>query len=417
MKLVSNSIILLVSSIISSGIPFLLQPFLTRVLTPTDYGYISLFQIVTAILTPLIHLGYNTAIEKKFFDTDNVLNINKLRGTALIISSGIVFFWIGILLILNYTSILNIGFSYEWILLAGLFSISETLVIHRLSSLKILNKFSQLGIFNIILSFLDLGFTLIFILIFDFDWKGRILGRVVAWSLCGLASFIWLKQDNLVSLIFDNRYLRILNRFSLPIIPHLLSAFVISASDRIFILRMVGKHELGIYTVGYQLGMIVIVVGAAFNKVWQPFIFKELNFKEFKRNRKIVIYTYYYFAFISVFAVIMGLFAPYFVKYFLGSQFQESSKYILYVSLGYAFNSMFTIISTYYYFSENTKIIALSTFFTAAINLVANFVLIKLNGAIGAAQATLLSFFLQWIVTWYLSNKVYPMPWRITKYG
>lgn len=416
MKLVSNSIILLVSSIISSGIPFLLQPVLTRVLTPTDYGYISLFQIITAILTPLIHLGYNTAIEKKFFDTENTLNIKKLRGTALIISSGIVFLWTGVLLLLNYTSILNIGLTYEWVLLAGLFSISETFVIHRLSNLKILNKFSQLGIFNIVLSFLDIGFTLIFILVFDFDWKGRVIGRVLAWTICGLASFIWLKQENLISFIFDNRYLRILNKFSLPIVPHLLSAFVINASDRIFILNMIGKHELGIYTVGYQLGMIVIVVGAAFNKVWQPFIFKELNLNDIKINRKIVAYTYYYFGFILMFAIMMGLFAPYFVKFFLGEQFQESSKYILYVSLGYAFNSMFTIISTYYYYSERTKIIALSTLFTAAINLLANYILIKLNGAIGAAQATLLSFFLQWIVTWYLSNKIYPMPWRIQKY-
>ncbi len=416
MKIIKNSSILLVSSIISSGIPFLLQPVLTRVLTPSDYGYISIFQIITAILTPLIHLGYNTAIEKKFFDTKSTLNIKKLRGTALIVSSGMVFLWTSVLLLLNYSSILNIGLTYEWILLASLFSLSETFVIHRLSNLKIFNKFSQLGIFNIILSILDIGFTLILILALDFDWKGRVIGRVLAWSICGIASFLWLKQDNLVSLIFDNRYFKILNKFSLPIVPHLLSAFVINASDRIFILNMIGKHELGIYTVGYQLGMIVIVVGAAFNKVWQPFIFKELNYKETKRNRKIVLYTYYYFGFILIFAILMGLFAPYFVEYFLGDQFQESSKYILYVSLGYAFNSMFTIISTYYYFSERTKIIALSTLFTAVINLIANYILIKLNGAIGAAQATLLSFFLQWIVTWYLSNKIYPMPWRFKKY-
>ena len=43
------------------------------------------------------------------------------------------------------------------------------------------------------------------------------------------------------------------------------------------------------------------------------------------------------------------------------------------------------------------------------------YVLTKANGAIGAAQASLVSFFMTFLLTWYLANKVYKMPWKIWK--
>ena len=36
---------------------------------------------------------------------------------------------------------------------------------------------------------------------------------------------------------------------------------------------------------------------------------------------------------------------------------------------------------------------------------------IKINSIVGAAQANLISFLLTFLVVWYLSHKVYPMPW------
>ena len=42
---------------------------------------------------------------------------------------------------------------------------------------------------------------------------------------------------------------------------------------------------------------------------------------------------------------------------------------------------------------------------------VLNYFLIKANGVIGAAQATTITFFVSFVLTWILSAKVYKMPW------
>jgi len=39
--------------------------------------------------------------------------------------------------------------------------------------------------------------------------------------------------------------------------------------------------------------------------------------------------------------------------------------------------------------------------------------MIKTNGVISAAQATTITFFIQFILTFILSSKVYKMPWNV----
>lgn len=48
------------------------------------------------------------------------------------------------------------------------------------------------------------------------------------------------------------------------------------------------------------------------------------------------------------------------------------------------------------------------------INLISSYFLIIWNGAIiGAAQGTMIAFFLSFLMTWLLSAKVYKMPWNL----
>jgi Na+-driven multidrug efflux pump len=48
----------------------------------------------------------------------------------------------------------------------------------------------------------------------------------------------------------------------------------------------------------------------------------------------------------------------------------------------------------------------------AIVNLIANYVLISKFGAVGAAQATLLSFVVQYVGVWWYANQIFPMPWK-----
>jgi Na+-driven multidrug efflux pump len=69
------------------------------------------------------------------------------------------------------------------------------------------------------------------------------------------------------------------------------------------------------------------------------------------------------------------------------------------------------MVVNYIFYLKKTYFIATATIITASINIVLNYFLIKHNGAIGAAQATAISFTIEFILIWILSSILYKMPW------
>ncbi|MBG5978194.1 oligosaccharide flippase family protein, partial [Proteus mirabilis] len=66
-----NILIYFGSDLLAKAIPFLLIPLLTRYLSPTEYGDISILNIVIEIITILILLGANTYFRVEFFRTSD----------------------------------------------------------------------------------------------------------------------------------------------------------------------------------------------------------------------------------------------------------------------------------------------------------------------------------------------------------
>ena len=66
-KLFGNAAIYLGANILNAGIPFLLLPILTRVLTPADYGTVAMFGIVLSVLGAFTGLSVHGAIGVRYF--------------------------------------------------------------------------------------------------------------------------------------------------------------------------------------------------------------------------------------------------------------------------------------------------------------------------------------------------------------
>ena len=93
--------------------------------------------------------------------------------------------------------------------------------------------------------------------------------------------------------------------------------------------------------------------------------------------------------------------------------YHGAKEYVLWTALGYAAFGMYTMVFPYLVFIGKTKFLGVITFGSAGINLVGNYILIKLNGPVGAAQATFISYLICFISVWWYSNKIFPMPWRL----
>ncbi|HXB41970.1 MAG TPA: polysaccharide biosynthesis C-terminal domain-containing protein [Bacteroidia bacterium] len=85
--------------------------------------------------------------------------------------------------------------------------------------------------------------------------------------------------------------------------------------------------------------------------------------------------------------------------------------YVAWVGLGYVFWGLYMLFSAVIFYKKKTKFMGILSVLNISLNALLNYFLIKEFGAIGAAYATTISFFVVLIITAFYSHKLYPMPW------
>lgn len=409
-KLFKNFFTYTSSNVIRSAIPFFLLPVLTRYLTPSDYGIVATFQVLLAFMIVCVGLNMHGAISVNFF---------KISKEELKIYIGNVIFILFISFFLNFCIIFTakkflshlIKFPENWLPVVIVVALFQSVSTLTLTLWQVEQKPLPYGIFQILQTTFNVTLSLIFVVALGWRWQGRLLGIIISSIAFGFISFFILYKREYIKLSFNKAYAKDALLFGIPLIPHALGGWIMTGIDRIFINSMVGVAATGIYTVGYQVGMIIGLLATSFNQAWSPFLFERLEENNLSTKVKIVRLTYLYFLAISFLVLILSFIAPWFLKFFVGRGFYCAYKYVIWIAMGYATRGMYYMVVNYIFYVKKTYILAWITFLSAGINVILNYLLIKANGAIGAAQATAIIFFVKFILTWILSAKVYKMPW------
>lgn len=401
------------SSIFEKAIPFLLLPVLTRYLTTSDYGIVSMFTVLVGLTMPFTGLGMKAAVLRSYYkeEIDFPSYVSNALGILVISTSSILgVFWLFADYISKYSALPSDWLIAVVIVSAGQFVINILLAIWQAEVKPI-----QYGIFKVSVTALNMGLSVLFIVALGYGWEGRIIGKTVAVILfLGLGIIILLRKEIIrFRLVID--YIKHALQYGIPLIPHMISGILITYIDRLFITNMIGVGETGIYTVGYQVGMIISVLASSFNKAWTPWLYRQLDKGTELIKKKIVKFTYLYFVIILLLAFLLAFLAPWFMEFFVGEEFQGSTKFILWIALGYAFNGMYFMVTGYIFYTEKTYVLSILTFISVILNATFNYVLINIYGALGAAIATTLTYFFFFMIVWIWSNKIYKMPWLLRK--
>ena len=244
-------------------------------------------------------------------------------------------------------------------------------------------------------------------------WQGRIWAQLITAGIYLVIGVVILYKNGWLKFKFNSNYVKHALIFGIPLVPHALGRSIMTMTDRIFITNMVGIETTGIYSVGYQIGMVINILAQSFSVAYTPWLFENLKANVYKIKVKIVKVTYIYFLGILTIAIGFSLLAPWFLNIFVGKEFAQSSVYVIWIALGYAFNGMYMMVGKYIFYAQKTRYLAIITFTGAALNIALNYFLIRKYGAIGAAQSTTLTYFLKFIFAWVLSAKIYSMPWNL----
>ncbi len=399
-----------ISGIISAGIPFLILPILTRYISTSDYGLLANYKVIFSFIMPLMGLSIAGALSRMYYERDKIdFPVYLTNGVIILLINAII---VGVLLFIFRSTVYKLTLITPfWLLIAVIIALSYNLTLIILTLWRLRNKAFSFGALNIFRSMLNFGLSALFVIIFYQSWKGRIEGELIAVVFFAILSVWLLYNGKWLKFKINKSYLKDIFLFGFPLIPHSIGMVIIAFSDRILITNYEGLSSTGLYAVGAQIAAIISILFNSFILAWVPWLYEKLKLNNQNDKKKIVKITYTYFGILLLLVIILHFSSPLLFSIFVGKGFQTAQIFVFWLAIGVAFNGMYRIIVPYLFYLKKTYIVGIVSIIVALINIALNIILIKRNGVIGAAQATCISFFLQFILIWLLSGKHYKMPW------
>lgn len=409
----SGSVIYLIANISSASIPFLLLPILTRYLKPTEYGEIAIFLAILSALPAFVGLNVAGAANRKFFDTE-IPDSGKTHFNAacmqILLVSG-TFTAIVVYVFRKKISDL-IEIRESWLMWAILVSASVIVINILLGQWQVRQQAIKYGALQIARSALTVAFSLALVIGLQQGAEGRIAAHIiVTLSFAVLAIVFLLHEKLLLVLSFQPKYIFEALQFGVPLIPHTIGGFLLLAFDRVIIGSTLGLAEAGVYMVAVQLSGAMAIVFDAINKAYVPWLFQRLAMNSIEQDQKVVSYTYVGYVMIVLVAVVAFLIGPKLISVVAGPNYQDAGYVLGWMILGQGFSGMYLSVTNYIFYAKKTGMLSFATITTGFVHVLLVYYFVTALGLVGAGIAFSVSMGLRFLFTWWIAQRVYPMPW------
>lgn len=410
--LLKSATVYTIGGVASQSVPFILLPILTRYLTPEDYGLVTIFQAVLVVTIPFVGVNITNAITRSYYDL-------KEADMAIYIGNCMIILTVSFFIVFLIFGVFNQALSYftelpaVWLLIVPIVAAGKFLFNTILSVWRVKRKAVAFTTYNIALTVVNFSISILLVVMLAMDWKGRIIGISISHVLFGAVGFSILFSQGYIKFVKNKEYIKDALKMGLPLIPHSLGVWAKNMSNRLFLNRLVGLNATGLFSVGYNFGSIIALFQGAFHQAWIPWLYTKLKQGSPEEKLRIVKFTYLYNICSIIAALILAKISHWILPWFLGEKFTGASVYITWITLGMAADGMYKMVVGYIYYAKKTYLLVWVTLFTGLLSVLLNYLLIKKNGPIGAAQAMVVTFYVTYILTWFLANKAYPMPWSL----
>ncbi len=232
-------------------------------------------------------------------------------------------------------------------------------------------------------------FTILFLVLLDTGVKGILYAQIIAGilELSVLYSLTW----GQMSFHFSFSSLSAMLSFSVFLVPTNLSSFVLSYSNRYFLNEYMNLEEVGLYSLGAKMaGIIPFLFTEPVKKAFGPHIFNLIEEPE-KCKRQLADFSRAFFFFLACVALFVSLFSREAVALLADESYLGSYNIVFILAMSYLLIGLAGIVVVAIHIKMKTWIVSLIWPLSAAVNILANMVMIPAYGRYGAAIATLVS--------------------------
>ena len=380
---VKASLWFVVCSFLQKGISVITTPIFTRLLSTAEYGQYGVFNswlsIVTVFVTLNMYLGMYTRGLVKYSDDKNVFS-SSLQGLCLLL----VALWTVVYLCF-YQQINNLISLTTVQMLAMLLMIWTSSSFSFWAAEQRVNlNYKALVIVTVIASLAKPSLGILLVLRADDKVTARILGLVVVefamYSGCFVIQMLRGKK------FYSKKYWKEALIFNIPLIPHYLSMSILNGADKIMIERMVGKSEAGIYSLAYSLSQIMKLFNTALSQTIEPWLYKQIKLRNLQGIARV---AYPSWVLIAVLNLALIAFAPEAVAVFAPKEYYNAIWIIPPVAMSVYFIFLYAFFAVFEFYFAKTKLVAVATCAGAALNMILNYIFIKMFGYYATGYTTL----------------------------
>jgi O-antigen/teichoic acid export membrane protein len=411
-RLISQSAVYGLGNVLSKTIAVFLVPIYTRVLTPADYGLVSISNVLYTFLLLFLNLGTSSALFRYYHEAaddgerkDYVTGAFWLLMGSAILIVAFAFLAAGPVAQLLFGHADKAGF----VRMTALWCFMSAFPLVPLAIFRAEGK-PKLFISVTVGSFLvNVVMTIIFIVVLRRGAIGVIESSVVATAMVAVAILAYLVRR----IRFRPRlsHVRAILSFGLPLVPFGLGMLVINMGGRVMLNRIAGATETGLYSLGYTAGMLVnLVLVQPFQTAWWPMVFASHK-EEGAAERFGRVLTYLLFIGFAM-ALYLGVLAREAIEIIAARPFWGSWDVTFWVALAYVMYGAFYCVSVGSLLAGRSKHFTPLALIGAGAALAGYFVLIPRFGRLGAAWATLLGFTVMSVAAFFMAQPRYRVPYE-----
>lgn len=376
----------LVCNILTKCISMLTTPIFTRLLSTEEMGVFNTFLSWTQILTIIVTLRLDFSVfykgMEKFSDQKDEYTATMQTITSFLT---ILFFCIYIIFQKPINQITGLSTLLSILLFVEIFFYSA-ISFWMLRQRYTFQYRSVIGV-TLGLTFTQTLLGIIGVIVTNYQGVGRILAWLLSNIVFGI--FIYIHNYKKSKHIYVRGFAKFALMFTIPLLPHYFSSYVLDQFDRIMIQHIIGYAAVGIYSVGFSCGYVIRIITSSFNNTLIPWIFQTLKKQDYQTLRRCINSIFHcvlicFMGYMTLAPEIVHIFAP--VQYYNAVYTMvviTASAFLIFV---YELYSNMEI-----YFGEN-KFSMYIAIVGSVMNMILNYIFILKYGYTAAAYTTMVSY-------------------------
>lgn len=366
-------------SIINRGFSFLFLLILANYITPSEYGFLSLFN------TFLMLVGYFIA-----FSTEGYISISYFKekkegvtkSLSCIIFNSLIVSLLFLIILLLYGNVLaellHLPLS---VLYMSIIICFFTLVVNvYLDLFRVQEKIQQYGVISITNASSNFILSLVLIVVLSMGWTGRVYAQMLCYAVLGSIALFSFLKNGLVKKI-DWKHWKSMIIWGMPLIPHLATNFIRQGCDRYIINYCYSIDEVGYFSFALNLANIIVMIGGGFNQsnavdICRILGDKEMSIRDKERhlmNQKSTLFRIY-----TLSALIIVILVSFFVP-IIFPKYEQSVFYFILLAVYAYFFCIYLLYTNFLFFYEKTKSIMYVTFSCSFLHLSLSLLLTNLS--------------------------------------